>query len=238
MPKQYNIKWRKSDREKISNTVRQFNAKITRTLKKHPEFAPYLPEKITVKELTANIRTRKDFNREVNSLSRFLKRGAEKPLTSKSGVKTTTWERKEIGYKVAQINRQRAIERKRANVSTYKGTMGSIQANNLNPKKYNIDKIRPQEWDKFIETVEKQVKSNYNYDKMERYKENYIKGLYNVFGAKGNGIIGIVENIPPDEFTDLFYNDPVLQLDFIYDPIEVDLKIESIIEHFESNGYA
>lgn len=238
MPKQYNIKWRKSDREKISNTVRQFNAKITRTLKKHPEFAPYLPEKITVKELTANIRTRKDFNRGVNSLSRFLKRGAEKPYTSKSGVKTTKWERKEIGYKVAQINRQRAIERKRANVSTYKGTMGSIQANNLNPKKYNIDKIRPQEWDKFIETVEKQTKSNYNYDKMERYKENYIKGLYNVFGAKGNGIIGIVENIPPDEFTDLFYNDPVLQLDFIYDPIEVDLKIESIIEHFESNGYA
>ena len=238
MPKQYNIKWRKSDREKISNTVRQFNAKITRTLKKHPEFAPYLPEKITVKELTADIRTRKDFNREVNSLSRFLKRGAEKPYTSKNGVKTTTWERKEIGYKVAQINRQRTSKRKRANVSTYKGTMGSIQANNLNPKKYNIDKIRPQEWDKFIETVEKQIKSNYYHDKMERYKENYIKGLYNVFGAKCNGIIGIVENIPPDEFTDLFYNDPVLQLDFIYDPIEVDLKIESIIEHFESNGYA
>lgn len=238
MPKQYDIRWRKSDREKISKTVRQFNAKITRTLKKHPEFAPYLPEKITVKELTEKIGSRKDFNREVNSLSRFLKRGAEKPYTSKSGIKTTTWERREIGYKVAQINRQRTIERKRANVSTYKGTMGSIQANNLNPKKYNIDKIRPQEWDKFIETVEKQVKSNYSYEKMERYKENYIKGLYNVFGTKGSDIIGIVENIPPDEFTDLFYNDPVLQLDFIYDPIEVDLKIESIIEHFESNGYA
>jgi hypothetical protein len=238
MPKQYNIKWRKSDREKISKTVRRFNAKITRTLKKHPEFAPYLPEKITVKELMGNIGTRKDFNREVNSFSRFLKRGAEKPYTSKSGIKTTAWERREVGYKVAQINRQRTIEKKRANVSTYKGTMGSIQANNLNPKKYNIDKIRPQEWDKFIETVEKQVKSNYNYEKMERYKENYIKGLYNVFGTKGNDILGIVENIPPDEFTDLFYNDPVLQLDFIYDPIEVDLKIESIIEHFESNGYA
>lgn len=238
MLKQYKIKWRKSDRKKISNTVRQFNAKITRTLKKHPEFAPYLPKKIMVKELTANIKTRKDFNREVNSISRFLKKGAEKPFTSKSGIKTTTWERKEIGYKVAQINRQRTIEKKRANVSTYKGTMGSIQANNLNPKKYNIDKIRPQEWDKFIETVEKQVKSNYNYDKMERYKENYIKGLYNVFGAKGNKIIRIVENIPPDKFTDLFYNDPVLQLDFIYDPIEVDLKIESIVEHLESNDYA
>ena len=238
MPKQYNIKWRKSDREKISNTVRQFNAKITRTLKKHPEFAPYLPEKRTVKELTANISSRKDFNREVNSLSRFLKKGAEIPYASKSGVKTTTWERKEIGYKVAQINRERNIARKRANVSTYKGTMGSIRANNLNPKKYNIDKIRPRDWDKFVETVEKQVKSSYYYDEMVRYKENYIKALYDVFGAKGNGMIGIVENIPPDEFTDLFYKDPVLQLDFIYDPIEADLKIESIIEHFESNGYA
>lgn len=238
MSKQYNIKWRKSDKEKISNTIRRFNAKITRTLKKHPEFAPYLPTKISVKELIASIETRKDFNREVNSLSRFLKRGAEKPFTSKSGIMTTVWGRKEIGYQVALINRRRTIERKKANVSTYKGTMGSIQANNLNPKKYNIDKIRPQDWNKFIETVEKQVKSNYNYDKMERYKENYIKGLYNVFGTKGNDIIEIVNNIPPDKFTDLFYNDPVLQLDFIYDPIEVDLKIESIIEHFKSNSYA
>lgn len=237
MPKQYNIKWRKSDREKISSTVRQFNAKITRTLKKHPEFAPYLPEKITVKDLTAKIETRKDFNREVNSLARFLKKGAEKPFTSKSGIKTTAWERKEIGYKVAQINRQRTIEKKRANVSTYKGTMGTIKANNLNPKKFNIDKMRPQEWDKFLETVEKQIKSNYNYDKMVRYKENYIKGLYNVFGAKGNDIANLVENITPEDFTDLFYNDPVLQLDFIYDPLEVDLKIESIIEHLENNGY-
>lgn len=237
MLKPYNIKWRKTDRQKISNTVRQFNAKITRTLKKHPEFAPYLPEKITIKELTGTIKTRKDFNRKVNSLSRFLKRGAEKPYTSKSGIKTTLWERKEIGYKVAQINRQRSLERKRANVSTYKGTMGSIQANNLNPKKYNIDKIRPHEWNKFIETVEKQIKSNYNYEKMERYKENYIKGLYNVFGEKSKAIVKIVNNIPPDKFTDLFYDDPVLQLDFIYDPIEIDLKIESLIEHFISSGY-
>ena len=29
MPRQYNIKWRNKDKTRLSNTVRQFNAKIT-----------------------------------------------------------------------------------------------------------------------------------------------------------------------------------------------------------------
>lgn len=236
MSRRSNIKWRKSDRKKISNAVRQFNSKITRTLKLHPDFERFLPDKISVKELTSKIETRNDFNREVNSLLRFLKKGAETPFTSKSGIETTKWGKQEISYKIAQINRSRTLRRKKANVSTFKGTMGSIQENNLKPKIFDINKIRKNDWKLFIENVEKQVKSNYYSDKMRIYKENYIKALSNVFGEKGNVITSIVLNIPDDVFSDYFFNDPVLQLDFIYDPIEIDLKIESIIEHLKETN--
>lgn len=237
MPKQYNIKWRKSDRQTVSNTVRQFNAKITRLLKKNPELKDFLPERITVKGLTERIKTRADFNREINSVKRFLRRGAENPITTKKGIQTTTWEKREIGYKVAQINRNRRRQREKANVSTYKGTMGSIRENNLQPKRYNIDTISPRDWDKFIQSVEKQVQSTYNEEKMKRYKENYIKGLYNVFGGKGQIIADVVRGIPDEDFQQLFFDDPVLQLDFIYDPIEAHLRIDSILEHLEAHGY-
>lgn len=238
MPRQSNIKWRTKDRQQLSKVVRQFNAKLTRTLRKHPELKPYLPERLTVQRLKEQIKTRNDFNREVNSAKRFLKKGAEMPYTSESGIKTTEWERREIGIKVGVINRRKARERKAADVSTYKGTMGSIRENNLLPKKYNIDKIRPSDWDKFVESVEKQVASTYSTEKQSRYKANYIKGVQNIFSpADAQAIISIVSRIPDEEFTQLFYDDPVLQLDFVYDPLEAHFKAEQVMEHLSARGY-
>ena len=238
MPRQSNIKWRTKDRQQLSKVVRQFNAKLTRTLRKHPELKPYLPERLTVQGLKEQIKTRNDFNREVNSAKRFLKKGVEMPYTSESGIKTTEWERREIGIKVGVINRRKARERKAADVSTYKGTMGSIRENNLLPKKYNIDKIRPSDWDKFVESVEKQVASTYSTEKQSRYKANYIKGVQNIFSpADAQAIISIVSRIPDEEFTQLFYDDPVLQLDFVYDPLEAHFKAEQVMEHLSARGY-
>lgn len=236
MPRTSNIMWRKSDKQTISKTVQQFNAKITRTLKKHPEWADFMPERLTVKGLTEKIQTRKDFNREVRSVQRFLRKGAEAPYQSKSGIKTTHWEKIEIGYKVAQVNRQRAIEAKRANVSTEKGTMGSIEANNLKPKKYNIDKIKPSDWNKFVNTLEKQVMSNYNYDKMVRYKENYLKAIIINLGTEGKAkeLYAYVSQLDPEFMYNVYYDDPVLQIQFTSDPLPADMIAESALEHWQS----
>ena len=68
MAKRYRIKWRLQDRKTLARTVKNFNAKITRLEKKHPELKEFLPEKISVKDLKNNIETRQDFNRELKSL--------------------------------------------------------------------------------------------------------------------------------------------------------------------------
>lgn len=237
MPRQYNIKWRNEDKTRLSNTVRQFNAKITRTLKKNPELAPYLPERLTVQGLRDKIQTRQDFNREVKSARRFLKPAAETPVTSATGIRTTRWEKQEVGIKVGVINRRRKRKLKEMNPTTEKGTMGTIRENNLRPKKYDIDKIKASDWDMFVYGVEKQIMSGYTAQKNKLYKQNFIKAVETAFGSKGTEIVEMVQSIPADILVELYYNDPVLQVEFIYNPLEMQIKIDNIVEHLEPYAY-
>lgn len=234
MSKRNSIKWRKKDKQKIANIARVFNSKITRTLKAHPEWAEFMPERINTSKLRESIKTRQDFNRELKSLQRFMKKGAEAPVMNQAGLKTTRWEKKEIGLKVAQINRARTLQRKMADVSTYKGTMGTIENNSLLPKTYNFDKIQPREWDMYKLTVEKQTQANYYDDKMERYKKNYLKAVENIFGTGGQDILDILKEIPAERLMRMYYDDPVLQIDFVYDPLELEAIKENIIEHLNA----
>lgn len=233
MQKRYNIKWRDTDEKALAKAVRKFNAKRTRLLKQVPELEEFLPAKLSTKELKKTIKTRRDFNNEINSIERFMQKGAEKPIVTKEGVKTTAYEKQEIGIKVRAINARRAAERKKANVSTEKGTMGTIRANNLLPKQVNLDKIKKSDWRKFVESVEKQARDSYSADKYERYKENFIKGLENAFGEKGKALQALAQQIDPETLTQMYYDDPILQIDFIYDPIEMQTKIDAMTEHLE-----
>lgn len=235
MQKRYNIKWRDTDEKELAKMVRKFNAKRTRLLKQVPELEEFLPPKQSTKDIKNAVKTRRDFNNALNSLDRFMRKGAEKPIVTKEGVKTTVYEKKEIEIKVRAINQRRAAELKKAAPSTEKGTMGTVRNNNLKPKKYDIDKIKKSDWNKFVESVEKQSKDSYNAEKYERYKENFIKGLENAFGEKGRELIDIAKQMNAETLTQMYYDDPILQIDFIYDPLEMQVKIDAMTEHL--NGY-
>ena len=231
MQKRYNIKWRESDEKELAKAVRKFNAKRTRLLKQIPDLEEFLPAKISTKEIREQIKTRRDLKNELNSIERFMRKGAEKPIVTKEGIKTTTYEKKEIEIKVRAINARRSAERKRANVSTEKGTMGTIRENNLRPKQVNINKIKKSDWEKFKESVEKQARDSYFQGKYERYKENFMKGLENAFGEKGRELQEIAAQISAEQLTQMYYDDPILQIDFIYDPLEMQVKIDAMKEH-------
>lgn len=235
MQKRYNIKWRESDEKELAKAVRKFNAKRTRLLKQVPELEEFLPPKASTKAIKESVKTRRDFNNELNSIERFMRKGAEKPIVTKEGVKTTAYEKKELQIKIRAINNRRAAERKKANVSTEKGTMGTIRANNLQPKQVNLDKIKKSDWNKFVESVEKQARDSYALDKYERYKENFLKGLENAFGESGKDLIELAKQLDPETLTQMYFDDPILQIDFIYDPLEMQTKIDAMTEHIQ--GY-
>ena len=116
--------------------------------------------------------------------------------------------------------------------------MGSIKKNQLEPKKFNINTIKPSDWNMFIMGVEKQIKSNYYIEKNRQYKENYITALRNNFSPEhAANLISIVNKIPIEILGDLYYDNPSLQIDFIYDPLEEQTIYEVMIEEFEKLGY-
>lgn len=234
MSKSSNIKWRKSDQVLLSNTVRSFNAKRTRLIKKVPELEDFLPEKLVIKNIKESIKTRKDFNRAIKSFQRFLKKGAEKTVYTKQGVKTTAYEVGEMRIKVAAINRERARILKKMKPSTEKGTMGSIKQNSLMPKQFNLENMSVQAWQKFVESVEKQSASSYWTERYKQYKENYLKAFDNQLGGtpKAERIRKLIEAMPAEQLDAAYYQDPNLQIDFVYDEHEsewiLDLMEESL----------
>lgn len=234
MSKRPKIKWRKSDIKKVSSTVRRFNAKITRTLKKHPDWAPFLPERLNVGELRKGIYSRQDFNRELKSAERFLRKGAEMPIMSQGGARTTAWAKREAIISTQTVNRKRARERKLADPSQFKAGMGVIKANNLLPKKFRFDKMSQRAWEMYVKTVNAQIHSNYNQSIIDKYKENYLKNIdIHLSGAMNTEILkDLIKDIPAETMYNAYYDDPVLQIGFTSDPLQADQIVNSAISHW------
>lgn len=242
MPRQSNIRWRKADELELKRVVQNYNRKIARIIKKDPTLAEYMPSRATVSNLKKDIVTRADFNRELNSLKRFLVRGAEKVVTSKGGIKTTEWEKKEVGIMVATINRKRSVKRKEMGelTATTRGKalnftrsqMIGARLDELKPKIYNFDKIDKYGWESYKRGVKKQVKSSFQSEADLNLRKNYIVGLKNVFGetSETEALIRDIENMSIEQFIKKFYSEQEADIDFIYDPIENQRKLDILKE--------
>ncbi len=230
MPREYNIRWRKADNADLSRTVKIFNAKITRLVNNgiSPEI---LPNKISVKEIRKQIRTRREFNRNINSLMRFSRRGAEDAVPLESGHTITKWQKREISIKLSSINSARTYKRKIYSeaeallggkpLGVARGMMGDVRQENLLPKRLNINKIKPgEEWFRTMKNLEEQL-SSYRNDKL--YKDNYIKAID---GAFSNSPIPVysrlfdvlrkhIVNMPAEQVADTYRRDEAASIRFI-----------------------
>lgn len=236
MAKSNKIRYSRKDESVLNKLVKNFNAKITRFEKKGD--SSYLPSRITKKELKQKIETRKDFNRVVKSYSRFLKLGAEKKVTTSKGIVTTKWRKKEYEIAKAQATRKLNKRKKEINASEYKGNTRLINDLNLNVSFDNIDEILPADFEPAFRRIEKRLRENYNYEQDKRYKENYIKAIRDSLGSDVAWIIeNKIKNISLEEFARIYYDDPILEIDYIYDPVEAEQKAINIIDKLTELGY-
>jgi ATP-dependent Lon protease len=225
MSKGHNIKWRDKDVAELQRVVRNFNAKIARVAKKNPTSAPFLPEKISVKDLKSKIGTRQDFNRELKSVKRFSNKGVENVQTTPSGLTLSKYEIKEAQIKTRIVNAKRSAEVKKLGLSVQAGTMGQIKSQNLKPKKFSLDKS-PKEWDKFVESLEKEIKSNFKAEQAETYKKNYLKAIKDQLGGDGYDLYKYVEKLDPMHIVKHGTSNPILSIDFKYDPQDAETIAE------------
>lgn len=235
MRKQYKIRWSRQDKKDLTNAVRKFNAKITREIKRNPDIAMFLPERITTEGLRSRIKTRQDLNRELNSINRFGRKDATKPVMTPLGLMTTRWEKNEIGIRVASINRRRSRTLKEADLKPEKGNTYVAENANLLPKKYNINKIKPSDWDKYKKGVFKQTISTYTAQGWENYKRSYLlsieENLYQSENAKA--LKKLIESLDAETVYKGSFYSPNLDIVFTYDPKEQDWIVQRALETWE-----
>lgn len=224
------IRWRSIDQKAVTNIARRFNAKITRVMKAHPDWAENLPERINVKELSEKLRsgTRREFNREMTKLERFLRKGAEMPYTTKSGVATTVWQKKEIDNTFRAINAKRRAERKKLDPSIFKGNLHSIQENNLLQRKNTVQEIFPKYWKEFVRNLDYQLEQEYK-DKSNIYKMNLLKAISNILGEKSE-LYNLVSQVASERIKRFADTSSLISISFLYEPLEP----EDIEEYFKS----
>ena len=211
MPKQYNIKWRVKDEQELRRVARNFNDKLRRLIKAHPENRNILPQfynpskdqfesRITVENLKQLIQTRADYNRYLNMLERFSERGAERIIdapTNEYGSKTTVWQKQEVARLVAIVNKKRQERLDALNLVEMANAegklgytlgemfgMGLASVNKLAPTK-GYTKGQSQTDIKYkLRALLNESRSRYHADRDKILKENYITSLEENYNKK------------------------------------------------------
>ncbi len=237
MPRQYNIKWRQQDFDKLKKTVNNFNAKITRTIKKNPALESVLPEKLKANLLKKQILTRKDFNKTIARLERFNKRrDATKIITNERGVISTKWELNEARLNVKNLNQQRAYRRKTSGASPSTGTMGTILDATLQPKIFDFSKKNQSEWKRFVKSVAYMQSDKAKKDNAEAYLTNWEKAIKTNLGQQGLFLIDLAKQMGALKLGELALSEDEFTIGFHYGPQARENKIVEIALAFERHG--
>lgn len=176
------IRYNKRLNNTISKVVKNYNAKISRLEKKNPYLA--LPDKISVKKLKAESETRKELTRQIESLKRFSKKGAENTVILPSGEMVSQYELNEIKRETARLKRnltRRINELARTTPKTAGklegftyAEMGSPRLNNMIAKR---DTLKLMEKD-FYEGKDVSYKTFARLLKTIRHKQNYQTEIF------------------------------------------------------------
>lgn len=223
MPRQYSIRWRESDNAELSKAVKNFNAKVRRLAKKNPEIVDYLPETVSVRDIKRLIDTRQDLNRELNSLRRFSKRGAEEIVTipdTDYNLKTTKWQKEDMTRRVAVINRRRKarLEEISGLEMTDRGQplgytrgqfgMGKADEVALSPMKSFTPKMTRTDLKHKHKSIRFHSRDLYFDSKDEQLRRNYIRGLERNYNPEDlKEIIKAIEDMDFKEFYKTWQSD-------------------------------
>ena len=227
MSKQYNIRWTPADEEALRKAVRNYNDKIDRVAKKNPKEKSALPKKTSVKQMKELVGTRADLKREINSLKRFSKRGAEEVITApgnKYNLKLTKWQKEEMTRRAGVVNRRRKqrlkeiseqeVKHRGKKTGYTKGElgMGSYDENSLKPINAFTPSMTRNDLDDKSRILQKESQSNYWSKREDLHKENYIKSIEENLGSSSDvkEIVNTIKRMDYEQFRKIFESENAL----------------------------
>ena len=220
MPRSNNIRWRVQDEEELRRVARNFNDKLRRLVKKSPENQNILPQfynertdqfesRITVETLKNMIQTRADYNRQLNMLKRFSKRGAETIVEAPDniyGTRTTRWQKQETARLAGIVNRKRQERLDKLNLVEVMNSsgklgytlgqmfgMGLASMNKLRPTKAFTQSQTQKDLKMKFRSLLFESRARFYTDKDRMLKDNYIKALLENYNE--NDIIDVIKAI-------------------------------------------
>ena len=223
------VKSRMKAFQSLKYATELFNDKIEKLRISNPESIEYLPNYVSMEKLYREMElvpTREIYNRE-RSLRRFLEGGAEMPYTTMQGVKITVWEKDEIDRQFDRINERRQSQMSKYEPSYFKGTGTAIKRENLNRRPNTLQKIEPKQFDVFRENLYRSYLYSNEEVRAEYYKSNFLSAVNEQFGSEST-LYKYLEDFDAVTLYRGAFNNPFLQIDFVYDPNEAPAVMEKI----------
>lgn len=244
MPRQYNIRWRRSDTSKLSHTIRKFNKKVFALEVGRPDLQGHIPQMLDYQEEKAKIKTRADLNKFIKKHERFLREGAEEIVKSEYGAVASKWEVKEFnlaqrGENIRRAKKRKKLEEKDVTIAgkttgNKRAEMGKIKENEVKPSRKKFNKMTQKDWEKAFALFEKKLHSSYFEGKQRDMISNYIKGL--IREGYSDDLLNMMNTIPLDKFEEIIDTDETATFDFIYDPIELKAKEDILLSLWEQHS--
>ena len=228
MSKQYSIKWRAKDERELRRVAKNFNSKLRKLIKKDPNLKNVLPQfynekteqfesRITIKGIKNLIETRKDYNRQLNMLRRFSRRGAERIVEAPKniyGSRTTRWQKLETSRLVGLVNRKRKERLEKLNLVEMMNSggklgytlgqmfgMGLASKNKLNPTKAFTSSQSQTDIKYKFRSLLGEAMSNYHRNRDEILKDNYIRALMENYNSSDiEDVIARIRSMDSDMF--------------------------------------
>lgn len=183
------------------------------------------------------IKTRSDYNKFINSLHRFSRKGAEEVVQNAKGHNITTkWGWDEYKRKERAQNRWKAKERERiANLPQksrgqeldYNVRMDTEKMNSLKPTHRKIESVQSHAaFERFTRNVDNRINKNKLEEHYEVVKKNYIASMQAV--GIDDEIIDYVSDLDGQTISDTMLIDTEATITFVYGQEELNIKNESL----------
>ena len=239
MPREYEISWNANQRKRLNSAVRRYNNAIRRAVRKNPLAKDFLPKEVKYQDLKAEITTARALKNKVNSLLRITRPRALEFVRQDDGSLVTRYERREFSILRSVRERRKSMKAKAKGLEQPSGGIGTLEQASASRDRRAINSFSAKSLRRFIETQER-IMNTSDWEKAKRYMKNYMAALKTVFGGYpeyDSKIKMIDEKIGImtrgrryDDVSDAIDHAP--SIDFIYDPLTREAKMEKIMEYW------
>lgn len=226
------IVWDDQKSKELSALVRRFNDKLRKAAKRNPDIAKFLPERKSVRQIKASLKTNAEYQQLKRDINLMFKRDALKLIRPYRGVVTTKYQSAVIRNATRRIAAARKKELKRLEKSPNFYGLTREQERQYSRPIFRGD--TQSAWDAFVKSIERKSMSTYMGEYKSKYHENFIKALESTFGKeRARSLAEIANKLPENYLYDIYYDNPNLSIDFVYGANEMATKYETVANELQ-----